>query len=125
MLGREQNSEWRGSSLPAADVETHVMLWKRLPPLCFILFFFLFLALPPPPDPWSRLRPFPRLNRQQISELRRQVEELQKALQEQDSKTEDVSDDEILLVLLCPLPTHHIIPFFPNRMLCKKTSILT
>lgn len=37
------------------------------------------------------LRPFPRLNLQQVSELRSQVEELQRALQEQDSRTEDVS----------------------------------
>ncbi|CAJ1075692.1 protein Hook homolog 2 [Xyrichtys novacula] len=34
-----------------------------------------------------------RLNEQQISDLRAQVEELQRALQEQDSKTEDVSEE--------------------------------
>uniref|UniRef100_A0A671YFL0 Hook microtubule tethering protein 2 n=1 Tax=Sparus aurata TaxID=8175 RepID=A0A671YFL0_SPAAU len=43
-----------------------------------------------------------RLNQQQISELRSQVEELQKALQEQDSKTEDVSGENFFR-LLCPL----------------------
>lgn len=32
-----------------------------------------------------------RLNQQQLSELRAQVEDLQKALQEQGAKTEDVS----------------------------------
>uniref|UniRef100_A0A3B4ET78 Hook microtubule tethering protein 2 n=1 Tax=Pundamilia nyererei TaxID=303518 RepID=A0A3B4ET78_9CICH len=42
------------------------------------------------------------LNQQQISELRSQVEELQKALQEQDSKNEDVSRKTGLL-LICPL----------------------
>uniref|UniRef100_A0A4W6EZE9 Hook microtubule tethering protein 2 n=1 Tax=Lates calcarifer TaxID=8187 RepID=A0A4W6EZE9_LATCA len=37
-----------------------------------------------------------RLNQQQISDLRSQIEELQKALQEQDSKTEDVSGERKL-----------------------------
>uniref|UniRef100_A0A673BIM8 Hook microtubule-tethering protein 2 n=1 Tax=Sphaeramia orbicularis TaxID=375764 RepID=A0A673BIM8_9TELE len=54
---------------------------------------------------------FHRLNQQQISELRSQVEELQRALQEQDSKNEDVSSDVTFPLppfsKMCPLEKLH------------------
>lgn len=54
-----------------------------------------------------------RLNQQQISDLRSQVEELQRALHEQDSKNEDVSgrsaspSEQSRLPLLCNQAAAH------------------
>ncbi|XP_013767559.1 protein Hook homolog 2 [Pundamilia nyererei] len=69
---------------------SHAPSPTHLPPFVF-LFFPSFSS-----QPFLSFLPhvsfiflFPRLNQQQISELRSQVEELQKALQEQDSKNED------------------------------------
>lgn len=86
---------------------SHAPSPTHLPPFVF-LFFSSFSS-----QPFLSFLPhvsfiflFPRLNQQQISELRSQVEELQKALQEQDSKNEDVSRKTGLL-LICPLLLLH------------------